>query len=260
MKERLGTRTAIKYIAILAMLIDHIGMLFLPITTIPGLLCRVIGRLTAPVMCFFLAEGYVHTSSRKKYGTRLLIFGLISQIPYALAHYGVPSTDPVLSDTVAGTPGFSWERTWMAILKPDFNMIITLFLCFLILYVYDLVPGYNRRVILIGLLLAASMLCDWGLVAPLYVLAFAVCREDRKKQLQYFSLITAGYVVMQTVFCIMNDQHWYGQLWQLGLFLFIPIRFLYNGESGSRAAFHKWFFYIFYPVHFLIFWAILTWG
>ena len=256
----LRTRNAIKYYAVLAMVIDHIGMFFLPVSTIPGLLCRVVGRLTAPIMCFFLAEGYVHTSNRRKYGMRLAVFGLLSQIPYALAHYGVPSRDPILSDSAAGAAGFSWERTWNAILTPDFNMIITLFLSFLILYVYDLVPGYNKRVIFIGLLLAASMLCDWGLVAPLYVLAFAVCREDRKKQLRYFSLVTVGYVAMQTLFCIVNGRHWYGQLWQLGLFLFIPVILLYNGESGSRSAFHKWFFYCFYPAHFLFFWAILTWA
>ena len=258
--EHFRNRTGIKYLAILTMLIDHIGMFFLPITLFPGLMCRVIGRFTAPVMCFFLAEGYVHTSSRKKYGARLLIFGVISQIPYALAHHGIPSTDPMLRGTVAGAAGFSWERTWRALLMPDFNMILTLFLSFLVLYVYDLVPGYNKRVFLIGLLIALSMLCDWGLVAPLYVLTFAIHRNDRKKQLQYFSIITAGYVLMMTAFCIVNDRNWYGQLWQLGLFLFVPVLYLYNGESGSRAAFHKWFFYIFYPLHLLVFWAILTWG
>ena len=257
--DRLRTRTAIKYLAILTMLIDHIGMFFIPISTIPGLFCRVIGRFTAPTMCFFLAEGYIHTSSRKKYGTRLFVFGVLSQIPYALSHYAVPSRDPLLQDTVAGVAGFSWERAWKALLTPDFNMILTLFLSFLILYVYDLVPGYNKRIVLIGLLLAASMFCDWGMVAPFYALTFAIYREDRKKQLKYFVLITMCYVIMETVFCIMNDRHWYGQLWQLGLLLFIPVLSLYNGENGSRSAFHKWFFYLFYPIHLLIFWAILTW-
>ncbi len=258
--DKFRTRNSIKYLAIIAMLIDHIGMFFLPITTLPGLLCRVIGRLTAPIMCLFVAEGYVHTSSRKKYGTRLFVFALISQIPYALAHYGTPSTDPLLSDTAAAAKGFSWSRFFDAVLTPDFNMIMTLFLSFLILYVYDLVPGYNKRCFFIGLLLAASMLCDWGLVGPLYVLTFALFRDDKNKQARYYTLITTGYIIMQTVFCIMNKQHWYGQLWQAGLYLFIPILYLYNGEPGSRSPFHKWFFYILYPAQFLMFWAILCWA
>ena len=33
-------------------------------------------------MCFFLVEGYRYTHSRKKYALRLLIFALISQVPY----------------------------------------------------------------------------------------------------------------------------------------------------------------------------------
>ena len=76
-------RTQLKYIAALAMLIDHIGAFFIPVTTPIGALCRIIGRLTAPIMCFFLAEGYEHTRSKLKYGIRLLIFALVSQPFYA---------------------------------------------------------------------------------------------------------------------------------------------------------------------------------
>ena len=250
------SRNKIKYIAILAMAVDHIGMNFIPISTFPGLLCRIIGRFCAPVMCFFLAEGYVHTRSKKSYGKRLLIFGLISQIPFALMNYGGPERD-ALTGAVLGSGGdFFWKCVKNALLTPQFNMILTLFLSFLILYVYDLVPGERLRITLIGLCLAASMLCDWGLVGPLYTLAFAINRGDRRKQVISFSVITAGFVLMQTSFCLLNHAHWYGEMWQLGLFLFLPVLFLYNNEPGSRKAFHKWFFYIFYPLHFMILWGL----
>ena len=105
-------RTQLKYIAALAMLIDHIGAFFIPATTPIGALCRIIGRLTAPIMCFFLAEGYEHTRSKLKYGIRLLIFALVSQPFYAYAHGNT-------------------------ILDTDFNMIFTLFLSFLVLWCFD---------------------------------------------------------------------------------------------------------------------------
>ena len=224
-------RNALKYIAILAMVIDHVGMMFVPISTFPGVLCRVIGRLTAPIMCLFLSEGFAHTSSRKKYGIRLGIFALVSQVPYVLAQYN-------------------------SVLKFDFNMIFTLFLCFLILLVYEYMPESHLRWVLIGGLIGASFIGDWGIFAPLYVLGFYIYRDDRKGQLKTFIATSAGMVILNVAFCLGQGYHWYGELWQLGLFLFIPVLFLYNGERGSRAPFHKWIFYFFYPLHLLVLWLI----
>jgi len=240
------SRNALKYIAIVAMVIDHVGMEFIPITTIPGCCCRIVGRLTAPLMCLFLAEGYAYTSSRKKYGLRLLIFGLISQFPYALMHYGTTIKE---GETALST-------ILKSILNVDFNVIITLFLSFLTLYVYDLVPGYNRRCILMGLLIGASMVCDWGLVAPLLAIVFHTYRENKNQQVKWFSVVAAGQVAMSILFCISANKNWYGELWQLGLYMVIPFIYLYNGKPGCKHAFHKWFFYLFYPLHMVAIWAI----
>jgi len=211
------------------MVIDHIGMIFLSVNTVPGCVCRIIGRLTAPIMCFFLAEGFEHTSSRKKYGIRLLVFAVISQVPYALMHYG---------------------DLWHL----DMNMIYTLFLSFLVLCVYDRTPDSNIRWLYIGALIGATFIGDWGIFGPLYVLSFYIYRGNRKWQVICFSAISAAVVMVDTAYCISHDYHWYGELWQLGLFLFLPVLFRYKGEAGSRAVFHKWFFYIFYPAHMLIIW------
>ena len=232
-KETSGicNRTFLKYLAVIAMVIDHVGMLFVPLSTVPGCICRVVGRFTAPVMCYFLAEGFVYTSSRKKYGIRLFIFAVISQIPYALMNYD-------------------------AILKFDFNMIYTLFMSFLVLCAYERYPESNLKWLLIGALIGATYIGDWGIFGPLYVLAFYIYRENRKWQIICFSAISLGVVLMDTAFCLAKGYHWYGELWQLGLFIFLPVFFCYNGRAGSRAAFHKWFFYIVYPVHMIVLWFI----
>jgi uncharacterized membrane protein len=59
-------RNQLKYIAIVAMLIDHIAWAFVPTYTVLGEVMHFIGRLTGPVMAYFLAEGYIHTHDRKK--------------------------------------------------------------------------------------------------------------------------------------------------------------------------------------------------
>ena len=66
-------RDIIKYLAVFAMLLNHIANLFLTSGT---LLCEVfldIGYFTAITMCYFLAEGYHYTRSKRKYGQRLLM-------------------------------------------------------------------------------------------------------------------------------------------------------------------------------------------
>ena len=59
-------RNQIKYIAIIAMVIDHIAWAFVPLNSVPGVVLHFIGRLTGPIMGFFLAEAYLHTRSVPK--------------------------------------------------------------------------------------------------------------------------------------------------------------------------------------------------
>lgn len=70
----------LKILAVLLMLIDHIGAVFFP----ENLLFRVVGRLSFPLFAYCIAEGYFYTSSWKKYSLRLFLFALISQAPYSM--------------------------------------------------------------------------------------------------------------------------------------------------------------------------------
>ena len=74
-------RNAVKYIAVFAMLLDHIAWTFLDFSTPTAQIFHIVGRTTAPVMCFFLAQGYEHTRSFKKYALRLFVFAVISEVP-----------------------------------------------------------------------------------------------------------------------------------------------------------------------------------
>ena len=78
------TNSQLKTLAILAMTADHIGAVFFP----QALLLRVIGRLTMPIMCFLLTEGFQHTRSIKRYAGRLAVFALLSELPFDLAFFG----------------------------------------------------------------------------------------------------------------------------------------------------------------------------
>ena len=217
-------RNHLKYIAVAAMLLDHISAFFIPITSPAGCVMRIIGRLTVPIMCYFLAEGFRHTTSHKKYGIRLFIFAAISQFPYAFVQ-GIP------------------------ILTPMFNMIFTLFLCFLILLCYKKIENELLKITLIFALVLLSFFSDWGLIAPLWVLSFYIVNDDKKYRLFIFTAISTLHLLICTASAITNGDPWYAQMWQAGVFLFIPLMLLYNGKNGCKTLFSKWFFYMFYPAH-----------
>ena len=73
----------IKVLAIGTMVLDHGASVLLETSSWEWCL-RLLGRLTAPVMCFFIAEGYHHTSNLKKYMGRLLLLAVISHVPFHL--------------------------------------------------------------------------------------------------------------------------------------------------------------------------------
>ena len=79
MKKSLNSNQ-LKLIAVLAMIFDHLLWVIKPgynNGTIV-LLLHLIGRIVAPIFCFFIAEGAYYTKDRKKYLIRLLIFAVIS--------------------------------------------------------------------------------------------------------------------------------------------------------------------------------------
>lgn len=71
---------ALKILALITMTIDHIGFAILPQVSI----LRMIGRLSFPIFAFQISVGYKNTQSKEKYIFRMLLFTLVSQIPYQL--------------------------------------------------------------------------------------------------------------------------------------------------------------------------------
>lgn len=74
----------LKIIAIISMVIDHFAWGFLDFYSWQGQLLHVCGRLTIPIMCFFIAQGYSKTSNLRRYVGRMVTFWLISIVPFYL--------------------------------------------------------------------------------------------------------------------------------------------------------------------------------
>lgn len=201
----------IKTIAIVAMLIDHIAWGFVSANSLLGIAMHLVGRTTAPIMCYFIAEGYFHTHDVKRYALRLGLFAVLSQISYILFERG------------------SWIQL---------NVIFGLLLGLCALLVWKEVDLLRITVVVVVCFLA-FLFSDWGAFAVLWVLAFGINHGNFKKQCLWFSVIS------------LFVYPFYGQLFQFGVFLALPLLALYNGQRGG-GKYSKWGFYIFYPAHLLV--------
>ncbi len=224
-KYKILSGSALKCIALVTMIIDHIGLHLLRGTNLVLLhtgqgaitldfLMRRVGRLSFPIYCFLLTEGFLHTHDREKYGLNLLIFALISEIPWNLEH--------------TGTLFYSVQ-----------NVFFTLFLGFLGLCCIEGLrekPRYQLAALLVLTLTAINLKADYGVAGFGLIPLLYVLREQKILQ-----------AVLGTCFL---SSTWVGGL------AFIPIN-LYSGRRGFiRGSALKYAFYAAYPLHILAIYLI----
>lgn len=229
------TRDSIKYIAMFTMLLNHIADIFLHTGTWICEIFIAVGYFTAISMIYFLVEGYDYTHSKKKYFFRLIIFGLISEIPYCLA---------LTSEGIISFYGL--------------NMMFTLSLCFGLIWIMDNMKSTLIKVMLSIIIIGLSIFCSWALLAPIYTLLFIWAKRSQKRKKIAFviSALLFGFIgyLGGIEHFTTSENILYSLLSMIGMGLAgFCILYLYNGKQAVKGKkFSKWFFYVFYPAHLLI--------
>lgn len=230
----------LKLIAIVAMTLDHLIWTIRPgyATDWWVVLCHVIGRLTAPIMWFFIAEGYHYTHDIKKYAKRLFVLAVISHFAYNFC-FGIsfiPFQTSVFNQT-----GVVWSLAWGLML----------------LYVNDstnLKPW--QKTIFVIFVCIITFPSDWSCIASMAILFIGTNRGNFKKQMEWMMIWTFVYAAVYFLFI----DRLYAVI-QLGTCLTIPLLRLYNGERGSWKGMGR-LFYAYYPAHLFLcgIIRILLWG
>ena len=241
---------AIKLIAVLSMIVDHFSktllIVILNAISLPRLnggtmsfdtynailefIQRYLygfGRVSFPLFCFLISEGFYHTSSRVKYAVMMVVFAVISEVPFDLLFFGTP---------------VDWSHQ---------NVYFTLLLGICALWVVNLsviksdklpariAEAGVKAVLLCIIAVVADLLnTDYGSRGVLYITALYLFRNRRCVQVVIFLAVYT--LLMKTV---------------PSVFILISalIMLLYNGERGTLRI-NKYVFYIFYPAHLLLFW------
>lgn len=264
-KYEIINKNVLKYIVIILMLFDHICSFF-PFHS-PGVMAiGFISRLTAPTMALSIAEGYHYTRDVNKYMKRMFLFSIISYIPYNLCRtaninpfhlYPGTSIPQFLSasGTIFTEPNLFIPTINSTLVINESSVILTLFFGLVTIYLWDQtnISKYLKLIITL-FILWLSAFCNWHYYLILLCLIFYYFKEDPKKMWTLYSIVALLYIFSVRLFA--NPFHLAFslefELYTLGVFLVPSFFLLYNGKSGTKNAFNKWFFYIFYPGHLLI--------
>lgn len=230
------SQEGLKVIACVTMLLDHVGAILViglfyrnPSGVLMDLYetLRLIGRLAFPIYCFMLVEGSVHTRNPLRYGLRLAICALITEIPYDYAFWG----------------GMDWQYQ---------NVMVTLFLGFCGLEVMKKCPNLLWKLPVAALFVIFGKLArgDYLGEGMMLIFLFALTRDmPHKRIMQFFGM---WFIFSPNHAMMLN---WLGgfsvTMQEWAVLALIPIH-LYSGQKETRSKCVQWAFYLFYPAHLLI--------
>lgn len=198
-------RSVLKWIAVLTMVIDHVGAILFP----DQIWMRVIGRVAFPVYAYCLAEGFRYTSDYRRYLGRLALFAILSEIPFDLAFYGVP---------------FSFAHQ---------NVFFTLTLGLILLWVLE---RFREQLLLCAgafvvlCFLAQALHMDYGAGGLLMVFAFYLARQGTSPWIGW------GIFVFINLFGYAGGVQW------AAILALLPIG-LYSGKAGKKKQ--RFFYWIY---------------
>lgn len=212
------TSFVLKIIALITMLFDHVGYAIFNKFSF----MNYIGRLSFPLFAFMITEGFTHTKNLRKYFYRLLIFAVISQIPYMLF-----------------ISNFSNVFT--------LNILFTLTLGLLAITVYD--KSKNKLLGFLFVIICATsadfLHLDYGWFGIAIIFVFYIFK-DKKIYMNLFFIIATFINYFYNYITTFRIEYLFIILFcTLSL---IPIN-LYNEKKGKNT---KYFLYFFYPIHLIV--------
>lgn len=249
---------ALRIIASICMLLDHIGYFF------DIHILRLVGRLAFPLYVFLMVNGFRHTKSRTKYASRFAVFAVISQIPFLMLSNCYLSAQEFFQKLAEG-PSF-----WLS----HMNVMITLLLGLLVIWSGEALRN-NKKTRYLCLFPAALAFfayffgfihSDYGSKGIVMAVVFWLF-EDRKlwMSIGMFFAVFHGIFIQIALYFLKTQELLIPAYWdcvQILSLLALPIIFSYNGKPGrlpSAPVAKKSMqlgFYAFYPAHMLLLWLI----
>ena len=215
----------LKILALLCMTLDHIGLILLPQYTF----LRVIGRLAFPIFAWMIAEGCRYTRSMRKYLAAIAVVGILYQLEFWLL---IRSLKMNIMLTFALSAGLCWL---LRTAREKGSKLLTVLVLMYLVAVYvltDILPLFVPR----------GYGIDYGFYGVLLPVAIYFAREKK------WQLLVSGLLLILLTL-------WSGWAVQWASLLALPLLAMYSGRRGKGKL--KWLFYVYYPAHLTVLWALL---
>ena len=238
------TSNGLKIIAIITMLIDHIGYYMYPyLEKETYYLFRTIGRISMPIFAYLIVQGFFHTKNLKKYIYRIFGLAVITQICLAILSY----------------ININYFPSYHTRIHSYLNILFSYTLSLILLAILDrkkIIEKYDETInlsikifgFIIILVSYLTFNIDYGMRIPFIMLGLYYTEKLFKKpgcfesNFKYLFLILITFLlsltfVKNSVIC---------KYWMLLSLLFIAF---YNGEKGKNSKLVQYLFYAFFPIH-----------
>lgn len=222
----------LKIIAMVSMIVDHIGMIFFPRVDI----FRIIGRVAFPIFAFMIAEGCRYTRNKLRYFLSVFFIAVVVQVVYFLGE-GSLFMCVLVSFSLSIPMVYALQYLKSVILRDSGAKRILLAIVLLLLSI-----GLTVGVCLIVEVDYGIMGCFLPFLASIFYVPNGVSERLRS----YDTILNRVIVFSIGVLALGLIK---GGLQIFGL-LSIPILLLYSGQRGRYNI--KYFFYLFYPLHLAI--------
>ncbi|MDR0992934.1 MAG: conjugal transfer protein TraX [Ruminococcus sp.] len=235
----------VKYIAAAAMVLDHIAIIsFGSQYGMPLFILKTLGRIAMPVFSYFIVEGFYRTKNVNRYMSRMLLFAVISYVPFILMMRG---TDI--------------NGNWLLL-----NQLFSFFFGLLFLDGIHNGGRTSSRIIIAVVAAIGICFCQYGFFGLAVIIAFDIMHHNKKYGLWAYAAVifTTGYRMVLSHFStsytleILTQNvltfDFFARFCVEFLGYFIPLLMIVNIKESEKRPnkFNKWFFYIFYPLHLAI--------
>ncbi len=247
------TSTSLKLIALILMLLDHIGQF------IPGapLWLHWVGRISAPVFMFCMAWGFYYTHDRQKYLLRMYLFGVGMAMIALICNNIVADPYAMMTNNIFVTLLLVAVIVWLIELrKTDKSkgnrylalfagyQVLTTIVCILIAQIVPLMGMMS----FVGAITGNLIFNEGSFIFVFLGVLIYFNRTDKKRLILSYGLFCLAFLGLEwsldprPTALLYNNYQWM-------MIASLPLMLSYNGEKGRGL---KYLFYVFYPLHIVV--------
>lgn len=215
------SRDLLKLVAIIAMTADHVSTYLMEHGTIVYEVCQFFGNFTIVIMSYFIVQGLKYTHSVRRYAIRMLIWAVISQLPYYLLRH-----------------------------DSGLNVLVTLLGSMIAVHLLDK-KGWGYYILAFAVFLPISLFSDWAFLPLIFTMIFYEADKHDKK---WIPIVLLPLVMFVARWLISSDSvaRYISEAVAFEIITTVIYLLRTRTERKAKGKIPGFVFYAYYPLHLFI--------